>query len=83
MQEKSIRSCVICKKKEEKNKLNRFIINIDDNIVYDEYKILSGRGGYLCNKCFLQYKNSTPNNTNLILRKVIKRNEKRKVKIKS
>ena len=46
------RTCVICRKKEEKKNLLRFII-FEKEIIFDLKKILKFRGYYICddNKC--------------------------------
>lgn len=42
-----IRSCVICRKKDEKSNLQRFIIE-KGSIVFDEKQNMHGRGFYHC-----------------------------------
>lgn len=44
-----VRTCVICKEKAEKTSMHRFVIN-DGEILFDEKKILKGRGYYYCDK---------------------------------
>ncbi|MBC8385307.1 MAG: YlxR family protein [Candidatus Cloacimonetes bacterium] len=47
-----VRTCVICKKKDEQNKLLRFVL-LENEIVFDLNKHVFARGNYLCdeNKC--------------------------------
>jgi hypothetical protein len=46
------RTCVICRKKDAKSKLRRFVLE-DDNIVFDIKQSLPNRGYYCCptSKC--------------------------------
>ncbi len=51
------RTCVICKKKEIKDKLIRFVAK-NQEVLLDEMGILPGRGAYLCMECFPKLKES-------------------------
>ena len=46
------RSCVICRKKDDKKLLLRFIV-LDKELVFDTKKVLQARGYYVCdeNEC--------------------------------
>ncbi|MGC9337479.1 MAG: DUF448 domain-containing protein [Candidatus Cloacimonadia bacterium] len=45
-----IRSCVVCKKKFAKNRLNRFIIK-EGKIIMDASQTSQARGYYCCSAC--------------------------------
>jgi len=44
------RSCISCKEKVDKKKLNRIVINKDGNIFFDPTGKANGRGAYICSK---------------------------------
>ncbi|MGI6680303.1 MAG: YlxR family protein [Bdellovibrionota bacterium] len=48
------RTCIVCKKKDDKKKLLRFVLDKNDNFLLDSKQVLSGRGAYvhLDEECF-------------------------------
>lgn len=46
---KPIRTCVICKEKFEKDKLNRIVV-FDDKLHLDTKKNMQSKSAYICNK---------------------------------
>jgi len=44
------RSCIVCKDKVDKNKLNRIVSNKDGYIFFDPTGKANGRGAYICSK---------------------------------
>lgn len=48
-----IRMCCVCRKHEQKNKLNKFVLK-KNNIIFDKFYKEFGRGAYICKdiKCF-------------------------------
>ena len=51
-----IRTCIVCRKKEEKSQLARFVLGKDNLLVIDADQKLPGRGAYTCvdNGCLLK-----------------------------
>lgn len=63
---KNKRTCVVCRKKVQKNKLVRWVLK-NQKLQIDETKEKNGRGFYTCSKaCVMQLANSSINNRNLI-----------------
>lgn len=63
------RSCLMCKKKDEKKNLIRIAKDIDGNAIYDEKQKINSRAIYFCNnqKCiekFLEISKKGKNNIN-------------------
>ena len=45
-----IRTCIVCKSKDEKKNLIRIVANDDSSAIYDKTSKINKRGIYICNK---------------------------------